>query len=147
MIVSVVGRSGSGKTSLIEKLVPLLKKQGLRVAVIKHAKGGFELDVKGKDSYRIFAAGADVAILSPEKFALIRRVESDELYNYVGYLDGYDVILTEGFSEYEFPKIVVGEGEYTNVLARVKRGFGEEDVLRVARIILEGVRDGRKERR
>ncbi len=146
MIVSVVGKSGSGKTHLIEKLVPILKNHGLRVVVVKHAKKNFEIDKEGKDSYRIFAAGADVAILSPSKFALIKRVKSDDLPQFMHHFADYDVIITEGFSDFEFPKIVVGDGEYSNVLARIKRGFGDEDVDRIAKMILAGVRDGSKER-
>ncbi len=142
MILSVVGESGSGKTYLIEKLVPKLKEKGLRVIVIKHAKKDFEIDREGKDSYRIFGAGADVAILSPKKFAIIKRVESDDLEKFLKYFEEYDIIITEGFSSYGYPKIVVGNGEYSNVLVRVKSGFGEEEVERVLKIIIEGVKDG-----
>ncbi len=142
MILSVVGDSGSGKTYLIEKLVPKLKEKRLKVIVIKHAKKDFEIDREGKDSYRIFRAGADVAILSPRKFAMIKKVENDELEKFLKYFEEYDVIITEGFSSYDYPKIVVGNGEYSNVLVRVKSGFGEEDVERILEIIIEGVRDG-----
>ncbi|RLI82861.1 molybdopterin-guanine dinucleotide biosynthesis protein B [Archaeoglobales archaeon] len=144
MIVSVVGESGVGKTSFIEKLVPLLKRKNLKVLVVKHAKKGFEIDKRGKDSYRLFQSGADVAILAPIKFALIKRVENDDLDSYIGYFSEYDVIITEGFSQLDYPKIVIGSGNYKNVLVRIKSDFSDSDVKKVAEIIIEGVRNGSK---
>ncbi len=110
VIVSVVGSPDSGKTTLIEKLVPILIKKGLRVAVVKHhAHGDFEFDREGKDSWKLYNAGADVVIASPFKIALIRR--STEIYDldYVveRYLKDYDLVLTEGFNRYGKPRIVV----------------------------------------
>ena len=58
-IISIVGNSNSGKTTLIEKLIPELKKRGYRVGVIKHAHHGFNIDKKGKDSWRHKVEGAD----------------------------------------------------------------------------------------
>ena len=77
-IVSVVGKSDSGKTTLIEKLVPELTRRGYRVATVKHDMHGFEVDREGKDSWRHKQAGAHtVVIASPQKIALIRDVERD----------------------------------------------------------------------
>jgi molybdopterin-guanine dinucleotide biosynthesis protein MobB len=95
----IAASSDSGKTTLIEKVVPLLKAQGLRVAVIKHASKGFELDLRGKDSWRYRAAGADaVAVVGPESLAVFasrdREPGLDELERM---LPGMDVIITEGF--------------------------------------------------
>ena len=59
----VAASSNSGKTTLIEKIVRMLKARGLRVAVIKHASAGFELDKQGKDSWRFQEAGADTVVL------------------------------------------------------------------------------------
>ncbi len=70
----VAASSNSGKTTLIEKIVPILKARGLRVAVIKHASGGFDLDKPGKDSWRFQQAGADSVILvGPDRVALIEE--------------------------------------------------------------------------
>jgi len=106
IVISVVGNSGSGKTTLITRLVPLLKEKGYRVAAIKHAKNNFDIDKKGKDSYRIWQSGADVAIVSKDKTALImeggRKLE--EIYRF---FEGYDVILIEGFRTSPTDKIVV----------------------------------------
>ena len=62
-IVSIVGRSNTGKTTLIEGIIPELKKQGYRVATIKHNRHGFEVDHEGKDSWRHRRAGAAMTVL------------------------------------------------------------------------------------
>jgi molybdopterin-guanine dinucleotide biosynthesis protein B len=109
-IVSIVGKSDSGKTTLIEKLIPILKRRGYRIATIKHDVHGFEMDREGKDTYRHFHSGAEaVLISSPKKMALIQRVEQaltlDEL---VGrFYPDMDLIMTEGFKQLDKPKIEV----------------------------------------
>ncbi len=122
-VICIVGRSNSGKTTLIEKIVPILKKKGLRVLVIKHAKE-FEIDREGKDSWRIFNSGADVVITSKEKTAFIGRIpdELDEIIE--TFKDKYDLIITEGFGSSSHPKIVVLKdiedlNRYRNVVAVV----------------------------
>lgn len=115
IVLSIVGSSGSGKTTLIEKLVPELAKLGYRIAVVKHAHKGFEIDVKGKDSQRIFDAGADVAIITEEKVAIFRR---DSLQGVLDLFQGYDIVLLEGFSKLHFPKIALDNREYENVVFR-----------------------------
>lgn len=100
-IVSVVGRSKSGKTTLLEKLVGELKQRGYRVATVKHhSHPGFEIDRPGKDTWRHAQAGSDhVVIAAPDKIASIRRLEHaltlDEIA--AGIRD-VDIILTDGYS-------------------------------------------------
>jgi molybdopterin-guanine dinucleotide biosynthesis protein MobB len=73
-IIAFVGDSGSGKTRLIRRLIPELKKRGMSVAVIKHCGHGFDLGGKDKDSSKFLAAGADgVALASPERQAVIKK--------------------------------------------------------------------------
>ncbi|MFN3384261.1 MAG: molybdopterin-guanine dinucleotide biosynthesis protein B [Archaeoglobaceae archaeon] len=115
IILSIVGSSGSGKTTLIEKIVPELVKLGYKVAVVKHAHKGFELDVKGKDSQRIFNAGADVAVVTDEKVAIFRRTSFREVLDL---FQNYDIVLLEGFSKMGFPKIAIDNREYENVVFR-----------------------------
>lgn len=113
-IVSVVGKSDSGKTTLLEKLIPELKKRGYRVAVIKHhAHGDFEVDRPGKDSWRHAQAGADVVVVaSPVKVAQVRRVTREpSLAQLAAGLTGVDLILTEGFKRADTPKIEVSRQE------------------------------------
>jgi molybdopterin-guanine dinucleotide biosynthesis protein B len=109
-IVSIVGTSDSGKTTLIEKLVPELIRRGYKVATIKHDVHGFEVDREGKDSWRHKQAGAHtVVISSPQKLALIRDVDHDaelaELRD--KYIQDVDLILSEGFKRNSQPKIEV----------------------------------------
>ncbi len=109
-IVSFVGLSNVGKTTLLERLIPELKKRSYRVAIIKHDVHGFDMDKPGKDSWRFTQAGSDIIMISsPDKLALIKKVDHDstlqELARLVG--DSADIILTEGFKQREAPKIEV----------------------------------------
>lgn len=109
-IVSIVGKSNSGKTTLIEKLVPELVRRGYRVATVKHDVHGFDVDQEGKDSWRHKQAGAHtVVISSPIKLALIRDQDHDaglaELRD--KYIQDVDLVLSEGFKKNNQPKIEV----------------------------------------
>jgi len=109
-IVSIVGKGGVGKTTVVEKLVAELKKRGYRVATIKHSPSDFEIDREGKDTWRHAQAGSDtVAISSPQKIATIRNVDHDhtlaELYRYIG--PDFDIIIAEGFKHDKVAKIEV----------------------------------------
>jgi len=116
-VLCIVGRSNSGKTTLIENVTPILKRRGLKVLVIKHAKE-FEIDREGKDSWRIFRSGVDVVITSREKTAFIGRIEDDLDALIEIFKDHYDLILTEGFGNSDYPKIAVLKDE--NDLKRFK---------------------------
>lgn len=109
-ILSVVGKSNSGKTTLIEKLIPLLSGRGYRVATIKHNRHGFEIDHEGKDSWRHKRAGAVATVIaSPRQVAVIE--DSDRDYDIQELVDRFihdaDIVLVEGFKENPFPKIEV----------------------------------------
>ncbi len=72
--VSFVAKSGTGKTTLLEKVIVRLKERGYRVGVIKHDAHRFDIDHPGKDSHRLTAAGADTMLISsPEKLALVKK--------------------------------------------------------------------------
>jgi len=109
-IVSIVGKSDSGKTTLIEKLLPEMTRRGYRVATVKHDTHGFEVDREGKDSWRHKRAGAHtVVVSSPWKVALIRDVEKDlNLDEIRGRLvQDVDLILSEGYKKDVQPKIEI----------------------------------------
>jgi molybdopterin-guanine dinucleotide biosynthesis protein B len=99
-VISFVAQSSnSGKTTLIEKIVTILKARGLRVAVIKHTSKGFDLDKPGKDSWRFQRAGADAVILAgPDQVALMKRVNLQPSPHEFERLAGdVDIVIYEGF--------------------------------------------------
>jgi molybdopterin-guanine dinucleotide biosynthesis protein B len=99
-IISVVGTSKTGKTTLIEKLIPELKKRGYRIGTIKHTHHDFDMDKKGKDSWRHKAAGADTVIVaSREKIVMIKDENSAGLELLGKYFDDVDLVITEGFKK------------------------------------------------
>ena len=109
-IVSIVGRSNTGKTTLIEKLIIELRRRGYRVGTIKHNSHGFDIDHEGKDSWRHKKAGAQVTVIaSPHRVAVIEDVNRDyelsELMDH--YIRDVDIILSEGFKKNPHPKIEV----------------------------------------
>jgi molybdopterin molybdotransferase len=109
-IVSIVGKSDAGKTTLLEKLVSELTARGYRIGTIKHDVHGFDIDHEGKDSWRHKHAGArTVAISSPKKVAVIRDVETEETIDGLAakYFQEVDIILTEGYKRESKPKIEV----------------------------------------
>ena len=106
-VLCVVAESGTGKTTYLERLIPELKGRGIRLGVVKHDAHRLEIDVPGKDSWRITQAGADVVALSgPEKTAIIEQHEQPmSLNTLVGRMSGVDLILTEGYKRGFKPKI------------------------------------------
>lgn len=109
-IVCIVGRSRVGKTTLLEKLIPVLKQRGYRVATVKHhAHPGFDIDQPGKDTWRHAQAGSDhIVIAAPDKVASIRRVEREPtLEEIAATITDVDIILTEGYKRSHYPKIEV----------------------------------------
>ncbi|MCK4387528.1 MAG: molybdopterin-guanine dinucleotide biosynthesis protein B, partial [Dehalococcoidia bacterium] len=107
---SIVGKTGSGKTQLIERLIPEFKMRGYRVATVKHSPGGMEVDKPGKDSWRFAEAGSDaVVVSSPDKLACIKSVDHDSSIEEILHLMGiaFDLVLFEGFKKGKAPKIEV----------------------------------------
>ncbi|MDX1301805.1 bifunctional molybdopterin-guanine dinucleotide biosynthesis adaptor protein MobB/molybdopterin molybdotransferase MoeA [Photobacterium sp.] len=102
--------SGTGKTTLLEAMLPKLVKHGIRVAVIKHAHHNFDIDQEGKDSYRLRKAGAGQMLISSRyRRALVTETPEEEasLPYLISQLDQtqLDLILVEGFKKLSFPKI------------------------------------------
>lgn len=107
-IISIVGKSESGKTTLIEKLVPELKRRGYLIGVVKHSRSGFDIDKKGKDSWRHKQAGADmVMIASAGRIAMVKDDSCESLDCLEKYFQDMDLILTEGYKKENKPKIEV----------------------------------------
>lgn len=110
-VFGMAGWSGSGKTTLVERLIPEFTARGLRIAVIKHAHHGFDLDRPGKDSYRHRAAGAtQVLMLSNERWVLmheLRGAAEPTLAQQLALLAPCDLVLIEGYKAAEVPKIEI----------------------------------------
>ena len=155
-IVSFVGRSNSGKTTLIERVIPELVRAGYKVATVKHAGHGFDLDTEGKDSWRHKRAGASsVMVLSKGSMAMFADVSDQINVEEVRdrFLDQtYDLIIAEGWKHEGYPKIViireqVGEIPVSTegLLAVVSDRqidlsvplFGLDDVVGVAALIMK----------
>ena len=104
-VISISGFSNSGKTTLIEKIIPLLKEHGLKVAVIKHDGHDFEMDHEGKDTYRFTAAGADtVMISSSSRYARLDET-GRSLEKMLDDVKDADVVLVEGYKYADVRKI------------------------------------------
>ncbi len=110
-VFGFAGWSNSGKTTLIERLLPRLAERGLRVSVVKHAHERFDIDQPGKDSYRFREAGShEVLISSPARWALMhdhRGADEPGLSELLGLLSDCDLALVEGFKRDPIPKIEV----------------------------------------
>jgi molybdopterin-guanine dinucleotide biosynthesis protein B len=118
-VISFVGNSGVGKTTFLERLIPVFKDRGYRVAAIKHDAHRFEIDYPGKDSWRLTQAGSDVTIISSrDKLALIERTSSERrLSDLVEMVDGRaDVVLTEGYRGAAAFKIEVSRKAHSHVI-------------------------------
>jgi molybdopterin-guanine dinucleotide biosynthesis adapter protein len=110
-LVAFCGRSGVGKTTLIEGVLRAMRAQGLRVSVIKHAHKRFEIDQPGKDSWRHREAGAfEVLIASGQRLAKLREFEVEgqpTIHALIAELLDCDWVLAEGFKHADVPKIEV----------------------------------------
>jgi len=123
--VGVSGRSGSGKTLLIQGLVPRLIRRGLRVSVVKHCTHRIEADRPGKDTDRIFAAGADVLAAGPEEaFARFHAVHMPLSLALPRVAGECDVCLVEGYRGVALPRIQIADKGET--------GSAENSILRVS---------------
>ena len=118
-ILSLAGRSNRAKTTLIERVIPALIRAGYRVATVKHAGHGFELDTEGKDSWRHKQAGAStVIVLSKGSMAMFADVSEDMKVEEVRdrFLDSQiDLIIAEGWKSEGYPKIAVVREELSEL--------------------------------
>jgi molybdopterin-guanine dinucleotide biosynthesis protein B len=109
-VISIVSKKNSGKTTLLEKLIPELKSRGYRVGTIKHDTHGFEIDHEGKDTWRHKQAGAQtVAISSPWKISVIKDVDEEVGIDQIvaQHFTDMDIVITEGYKRAAKPQIEV----------------------------------------
>lgn len=159
-IVCFVGRSNSGKTTLLTRVVRELKSRGYRVAVIKHSHHDFDIDLPGKDTWRFAQAGSDVvAISSPNKIAIIERVDTELPLEQIERLMAgkVDIVLAEGYKNGNTVKIrVLGAEDNGNNLCRQAETlatisahlspagvpqFDDDDVARIVNLLIEQIDD------
>jgi molybdopterin-guanine dinucleotide biosynthesis protein MobB len=108
--VAFVANSGTGKTTLLEKVIDELKRRGRRVGALKHDAHDFDIDHPGKDSYRFTAAGADVTVIASEaKIAVVAKAGPEHSLDKILslWLSGMDLVLVEGYRTSDLPKVEV----------------------------------------
>jgi molybdopterin-guanine dinucleotide biosynthesis protein MobB len=133
-VVGFAAYSGTGKTTLLKEVIPLLRQRGVRVGVIKHAHHSFEIDKPGKDSYELRMAGASqMLIASAQREALVveKEVEGEaDLDRLLAKLDqsSLDIILVEGFKDEAFPKIEL----YRETMGKPPLHPQDPDIIAVA---------------
>ncbi len=123
-LVLVSGYSNSGKTTLMERLIPRLRARGLRVGTVKHAHDGFQMDHPDKDSWRHARAGATaVAVIAPTRTAWLMQTP-EELSCDVAVrqmVDVVDVVLVEGFKDADGPRMLLEPGSGARVTVAAAR--------------------------
>jgi len=133
-ILAIVGWSGTGKTTLLQQVIPILGAKGIRAGLIKHTHHQMDVDTPGKDSYLLRKAGASqVIVASSERWALMCETPEKQSINLPYLLSRMDhatleVVLVEGFKDEPVPKIVLWR-------AGIKGGIEElldEQVIAVA---------------
>ncbi len=164
-VVAFVGRSESGKTTYIERLLPELKRRGYRVATAKHVPQHFHAYAPARDTERHLAAGADATIAATaDALILTKPYDAEAPFEEIGRLlgDEYDIILAEGFKTSAAPKIevwragagepieglkskvaVVTDDEYPGSGVRI---FGLNDIAAVADFIEKSYIEPQRER-
>lgn len=121
-ILGFAAASGTGKTTLLTQLIPLLKQQGVKIGLIKHSHHNFEIDKPGKDSFRLRAAGASpVMLISSHRKAVMTEFEQPIEPRLAEQLSAFenmelDLILVEGFKAEAFPKIELHRAALNNPL-------------------------------
>lgn len=121
-LLGIAARSGTGKTTLLSRILPLLRQRGLRVALIKHSHHDFDIDHPGKDSFRLRQAGAATVLLTSRyRRAIVTEFntrDDPDLQTEIQALplDDIDLILVEGFKHEAFPKIELHRAELGQAL-------------------------------
>ena len=108
-VVTFAGMSGSGKTTFVVKLIPVLTGRGFKVGTVKHDVHGFDMDRPGKDTWRHRQAGSSVTVVSsPHGIGMVKAVDHDHhLSELLPLFEGMDIVVAEGYKRADVPKIEV----------------------------------------
>ena len=112
-VISFIGWSGVGKTTYLERLIPVLKTQGIRLALLKRDSHNFQVDHPGKDTWRFTQAGANVVAIANDTHAAILFNRPTCFEDILAQIQDVDLILTEGYHTLPYPQIEIH-----------RRGFG-----------------------
>jgi len=137
-LLSVIGKKGSGKSEILERLIALLSRRGFRVGVIKHlAREDIEIDEPGKDTYRYRSQGAETVILSGRRrLALFSNLREEMPFGrLLTFFEEFDLVFLEGYFQDEFPKLEVHRKELGERLLT-------ERVPNVLAVVSDEVREG-----
>lgn len=148
-IVAIVGRSKTGKTTLIEKIIREFKNKHYRIATIKNTLHKADFDIQGKDTWRHMQAGSDATALSSADSIMIvkKKTSSDDLGEILKYFNNdYDLIIVEGYKESNLPKIEVHRKEkgpplndLKELLAIATNEILETDVTQISLDDIKGI--------
>ena len=132
-LLAITAWSGTGKTTLLQKVIPLLKSRDVRVGLIKHTHHNMEIDTPGKDSYVLRKAGADQVIVAcSQRWALMceTTTEKTDLHYLVDRMETslLDLVLVEGFKNEAVPKIAL----YRSSINGSVKDLLDEQVIAVA---------------
>jgi molybdopterin-guanine dinucleotide biosynthesis protein B len=110
-VMGIVGWSGSGKTSLLVEVLPVLRRMGLTVSTMKHAHHRFDVDTRGKDSFRHREAGAsEVLVVTSARWVLMhesREEPEPSIESLIERMTPVDLLLIEGFKTHHHPKLEI----------------------------------------
>ena len=161
--IGIIGWKNSGKTTLITRLLPALRRQGARVSTIKHVHHSIDLDEPGKDTFRHREAGAvDVVLFSDARWAILHERREHELADepdlnmLMRHMTDVDLVLVEGFKNQPIRKVEIRASEdaepmanrgITDIIAVVTDGppdallptFGRDEVEPLSRFLLQNV--------
>ncbi|NHB93980.1 molybdopterin-guanine dinucleotide biosynthesis protein MobB [Photorhabdus cinerea] len=133
-LLGITAYSGTGKTTLLKKVIPLLRQQQIRVGLIKHTHHDMDVDKPGKDSYELRKAGAEQTLVAnQQRWALMTEISDSRALD-LSYLanrfdsDSLDLILVEGFKDEPINKIAL----YRRIINRPLNDLLDQHVIAVA---------------
>ena len=120
-IISIVGKKNAGKTTLINDLIPKLKERGHTVGTLKYNISKFDIDHKGKDTYKYSHSGADSVVLSSQnKIAVMKKIANPLTLHEIieTHFNDVNVVLVEGYREDDYPRIRIEDSQESKTVKK-----------------------------